>query len=301
MIGIDLGSNTLRVVKIDDSTRQKVAVFEAIVGTAREMGDEKRVTPEAMKRVCDAISEAQKRIDFHDTIYAVTTQAVRMATNQTDVINQIYHRTGIEFHVISGEEEAQLTLDGVVHRLSLLEKKSDKFYLIDIGGGSTEIVVWDGEKSHSKSFPVGIVTAEERVGVIEEGCVDDICSSLISYIDELVNTYGILDVISTAGTATTIAALKEGMNYQTYDGEKINGVIINLTDIDDVKVTLTQCSDVLRSTLVGIGREKLVGVGIEILTSLLTALKVDQCCVIDDGLREGAAYQALLKLELRKN
>jgi exopolyphosphatase/guanosine-5'-triphosphate,3'-diphosphate pyrophosphatase len=161
--------------------------------------------------------------------------------------------------------------------------------------------MWNENERLTKSFPVGIVTACEMIEGDEKGCGDEICLPLVNYINELVCEYGVMDVISTAGTATTIAALKEGMNYKTYDGEKINGVIINLTDIESVKATLLECSDALRSELVGVGREKLVSVGIEILTTLLKALKVDRCCVIDDGLREGAAYQGLFKLELRKN
>ena len=111
MIAIDLGSNTLRVLEYDCSTGKQIAAYEKVVKTADGLAHYGSINTEATRRVILAIQEAQKQIDFSSSVVrAVTTEAVRRAVNSEKVLSQIKHQTGVAFDIISGEEEARLTL-----------------------------------------------------------------------------------------------------------------------------------------------------------------------------------------------
>ena len=160
MIAIDLGSNTLRMVEYDGQTWGKT--FEKIVRTAQGLDQSGMIQDSTVEWIITAIEEAKTLLDFEgQTIVAVTTAAMRMAHNSHDVREAFLQRTGINFRVISGEEEAKLTLMAVQHRLNALGITSPSWALVDIGGGSTEIIVVNGENSEAKSLPFGIVTMSE--------------------------------------------------------------------------------------------------------------------------------------------
>ncbi|NPA29519.1 MAG: phosphatase, partial [Epsilonproteobacteria bacterium] len=91
------------------------------------------------------------------------------------------------------------------------------------------------------------------------------------------------------GTPTTVAALKLGMDYASYDPQKINGTRVSLQDLSAQKRRLLAADENERKRLVGVGREDLIETGIEIFEALMRAFGVEEAVVIDDGLREGAA------------
>ena len=102
MIAIDLGSNTLRVTKLDCESGKFVADFEKIVKTADMLKNTGVIHHEAVDRVIYAIKEAQEKIDFsNNEISAVTTEAIRQAANSEDVLLRIQKETGIAFKTVS--------------------------------------------------------------------------------------------------------------------------------------------------------------------------------------------------------
>ena len=169
MIAIDLGSNTLRVLEYDCETGRQISEYEKIVKTADGLAKHGVIGNEAILRVISAIKEAKEQIDFSSTVVkAVTTEAVRRAKNSDEVLLQIKQETDVVFEIISGEEEARLTLQAVKHRLLRLDHPSSSFALIDIGGGSTELIFHYEDETIIKSFPVGIVTIGQTYGNLEE-------------------------------------------------------------------------------------------------------------------------------------
>ena len=87
MIAIDLGSNTLRVLEYDCSTRTQISEYEKIVKTADGLAHYGRINNESVKRVISAIQESQVEIDFSSSVVkAVTTEAVRRAVNSDEVL-----------------------------------------------------------------------------------------------------------------------------------------------------------------------------------------------------------------------
>jgi len=260
VIAIDLGSNTLRVVQIDCKSMKIINEYEKTVKTADGLVQHGLINGKATTRVISAIKEAKEKIDFtSDTVKAVTTEAIRRAKNSDDVLLQIKKETGVAFKIISGEEEARLTLLAVKHRLAKLQYASDSFVLVDIGGGSTELIFHYDNEVISKSFPIGIVT--------------------------IAQSYETLNTIQKA------LPKEMGQTYATYDAKKINGTSLEMKELDFYLKKLLSLPFEEREIAVGTGRSNLIAAGILIFKQLYSIVEFDACVVIDDGLREGVALE----------
>jgi exopolyphosphatase/guanosine-5'-triphosphate,3'-diphosphate pyrophosphatase len=291
MIAIDLGSNTLRVLAYDCQSKQTLYVYEKVVKTADGLADSGLISNAALLRVIDAIDEAKSQIDFSlHAIRAVTTEAVRSASNADEILRQILVMTGVSFEIISGEKEAALTLLAVENRLSLLHLPSDDFVLVDIGGGSTEVIFYKQKQRVSRSFPVGIVTIAQRYKTLETigNALAFEMHDMALFIEEV---YAIQSkpkaFVATAGTPTTVAAMKHGLNYENYDADVINGTTLEKEVLHFYLQKLLALPFKEREIAVGTGRSDLVAAGILIYKYLYTLLGFRECVVIDDGLREG--------------
>ncbi|SFZ97545.1 Exopolyphosphatase [hydrothermal vent metagenome] len=298
MISIDLGSNTLRVTKLDCQSGKFIADFEKIVKTADMLRRTGVIHHEAVDRVIYAIKEAQKEIDFsNNEVKAVTTEALRSASNSSDVLERIKKETGVAFEIISGDEEARLTLLAVKNRLAKLQYVSKSFVLVDIGGGSTELIFNFEDKVISKSFPIGIVTISQKYKNLEDiqsalslEMLDMQKFSSQVYAEEgKVNSF-----IATAGTPTTVAAMKLGQNYACYSASKVNGTSVFKNELDIYLKKLLSLPFEERELKVGVGRSDLIAAGILIYKHVFSILEFESCIVIDDGLREGLALDGCL-------
>jgi exopolyphosphatase/guanosine-5'-triphosphate,3'-diphosphate pyrophosphatase len=293
MVAIDLGSNTLRVLEYDCRNETYIAEFEKIVKTADGLAEYGYINNKSIDRVISAIKEAQTKIDFSSkVIKAVTTEALRIASNSDEVLKQIKKETGIEFTVITGEEEARLTLLAVKHRLAKLKYASDSFVLVDIGGGSTELIFCYGNETISKSFPIGIVTIAQTYKTLEtiKNILPEMMFEMQMFCAEVYATKGkVNSFVATAGTPTTVAAMKLGQTYETYNASKINGTSLQINDLDFYLKKLLSMPFEEREITVGTGRSDLIAAGILIYKQLYILLEFENCIVIDDGLREGIA------------
>ena len=296
MIAIDLGSNSLRVLEYDCATGEQTFTYEKVVKTADGLAKFGTINDDAVARVIAAINVAKETIDFRaQPIKAVTTEAVRRASNSDTVLEQIKKATDVTFEIISGDEEARLTLLAVQHRLSKLQYASDTFVLVDIGGGSTELIFHYGDETVSKSFPVGIVTIAqtyESLENIEKALPKEMMEMQMFCAQMYATKAKVNSFVATAGTPTTVAAMKLGFNYESYDASKINGTSLQKEELDFYLKKLLSMPFEEREIAVGTGRSDLIAAGILIYKQLYTLLEFDSCVVIDDGLREGVALDS---------
>lgn len=296
MIAIDLGSNTLRVLEYECSTGEQLCEYEKVVKTADGLAQHGTISEEATARVISAIKEAQESMDFTASkVKAVTTEALRRAENAEEVLSRIERETGVAFEIISGDTEARLTLLGVKDRLSKLQYASDTFVLIDIGGGSTELIFHYPDEMISKSFPVGIVTIAQTYKSLEkiEHALPEAMLEMQMFCAEVYATKGkVHSFVATSGTPTTVSAMKLGQTYATYDASKINGTSLQVAELDFYLKKLLTLPFEEREIAVGTGRSDLIAAGILIYKYLYRLLEFETCVVIDDGLREGLALEA---------
>jgi len=293
VVAIDLGSNTLRVLEYDCIHDKETATYEKVVKTADMLEQTGVIHHEAVDRVIYAIKEAKEKIDFSgQPVKAVTTEALRRAKNADEVLKRIELETGVAFEVIDGHEEARLTLLAVRHRLMKLRFGAHSFVLVDIGGASTELIFVYGKKVFARSFSLGIVTIAQKyreLSRIREALSEEMFE-MQKFIAEIYATKGKPEsFVATAGTPTTVAALKLGMDYESYDPAKVNGTSLRLDELPSYLDALLALPFAQREIRVGTGRSDLVAAGILIYHRLFELLEFEQGIVIDDGLREGVA------------
>ena len=295
MIAIDLGSNTLRVIQLDCEKSQYICEYEKIVKTADGLADTGIVSDAAVERVIAAILEAKTKIEFDKhRLKAVTTEAVRKATNAKEVLEKIKQETGVDFEIISGDEEARLTLLAVKHRLAQLHYASKNFVAVDIGGGSTELIFHYEDEVIARSFPIGIVTVAQTYKTLEniQKSLPDAMLSMEKFCAEIFATKGhISSLVATSGTPTSVAAMKLGQTYATYDASKINGTTLTVDELDFYLEKLLAMPFEKREETCGTGRSDLIAAGILIFKYLFKILECEKCIVVDDGLREGVALE----------
>lgn len=293
MIAIDLGSNSFRCIEYDCQTKQFNRSFERIVKTADKMHETGLISDDAVTRVINAIKEADKVLDLTvQDVKAVTTQAMRMASNTDDVMSKIKEQSGVDFEIINTDDEAYYTLIAVEARLKALKIESHHFALIDVGGGSSEIIFYKDGQMQSKSFPIGIVTTAQICDRHEDidSYLEEQFKDVVTFIDDYyAKEARPTAFIATAGTPTTMAAYLLGMNYQNYDVDKINGYRLSLDSTQQALDGLMALSEEKRAEIVGVGRESLILAGIVVVQKLYDVLGFDEAVVIDDGVREGVA------------
>jgi len=161
---LDLGTNTFNLL-IAEKGKTGTPVFIYSKELPVELGKggihKAHITDEATERAINALLMHNKTIAEHKIkdIYAFATSAVRGADNKKEFTEKIKKRTGIEIHILSGEEEAQWIYEGVKYA-SVLGKQVS--LIMDIGGGSTEFIIANSEKIFwKKSYQLGVTRLYE--------------------------------------------------------------------------------------------------------------------------------------------
>ena len=292
IVTIDLGSNSFRVLKYDCENLKIISEYNEVVGMADGLVDTGLISKEAIQRVIVAISHSVEVIKYNpqDAI-CVTTAAMRNASNSKEILEYLSQEAKTNFSIIDGKEEARLTLLAVKYALKREKINSDKFVLLDIGGGSTEIIINTKNSYKSHSFDFGIVTLTQRF-LNHNDLKNDLENKKLEiklFLDSLNIDFKDYSFVATAGTPTTIAAIKLGQDFFSYDRNIVNGTIVNLED-------MTNCLNIFKNSskedivkLVGRGRVDFIEVGIYIYKMIFEVLEKDESIVLDDGLREGVA------------
>jgi exopolyphosphatase/guanosine-5'-triphosphate,3'-diphosphate pyrophosphatase len=289
MVAIDLGSNTIRMIEYDCDKKEVLNSFEKIVKTADKLVDSGVISDETIDRIVKAIEEAKEKLNFTDVV-AVTTEALRQAKNKDEVLKIVKEKTGVEFKIISPEEEAYYTTIATEEVIAKRYRYKNMF-LVDIGGGSTELILKNKKELISESFQIGIVTISQKyksIEALEYGIKKDV-KPFKDFINFIKASYMPDIFVASSGTPTTIAALKIGLDYETYDPQKVNGVVLEIKDLDFWLNELLKMERSKREKLVGVGRGDLIVSGIMIFKEIFLMSGFDKCIVSDNGVREGVA------------
>ncbi len=294
---IDLGSNSFRVVTYDFNTKTILNEFHEVVGMADGLVETGKISQEAQQRVIQAIKTASLRLNFNPSkAICVTTAAMRYASNNQEVLKNFQEKTGANFQIIAPQEEARLTLLAIKYALKREEQMSEKFIVLDIGRGSTEIIVNTYDTFIAQSFPFGIVTLTQKyndINTTKEALVA-LKNEIHSFIDSLPFDLSEHIFIATAGTPTTVAAVKLGLDAYAYDKNLVNGTEVTKEDLNKALELFKSKPLEELTKLVGKGRVEFIEVGILIYESIFDKKKKKKSIVFDDGLREGVAINSFL-------
>lgn len=156
---IDTGSNAIRlaIAKPKNSGFEVLYKMRESLRLGGEVFGDGKISPALLDQLVAAFKKFKKISDEYgsDSIHAIGTSALRDAKNQKEVVKRIHEESGILIDVISGDRESELVFKAICFEKDI---KKDNALLIDIGGGSVELVaVQQGEKLKGKSFQIGTV------------------------------------------------------------------------------------------------------------------------------------------------
>ena len=322
---LDLGTNSCRmlIAQPRGSQFQVVDSFSKTVQLGVGLEASGRLGRASMGRTIQALRICQKKIEKHGVkrMRLVATEACRRAKNARDFIRQVRRETGLALEIIAPEEEARLA---VISCAPLVSKATEQLLVVDIGGGSTELV-WidlsavDPEERprsimrlhagfHAQgegdarvvdwiSVPLGVATLKDQFADVDD---DAARFALMSWFFEenlaAFSPYNSaqprdgFQIIGTSGTVTTVAASFLGL--RRYDRAKVDGLVMTSDQIDHVIREYLSLGPEGRRSDPRIGRDRhtLIMSGAAILQALMRVWPTDKLSVADRGLREGLLY-----------
>jgi exopolyphosphatase / guanosine-5'-triphosphate,3'-diphosphate pyrophosphatase len=303
LASIDLGTNTVRllVVEVDAAGRWHVVeqdqeitrLGEGLAASGR-LGE----TPMARTGAVVARYVARARQAGAAEPRIIATSAVREATNGAEYATALERTTGAPVRVVSGEDEARLTVLAIVRGLG---RERGPLLAFDIGGGSTEYVLaHDGRVQIAVSLRLGVVALAERypfLGSVDWPCYHELEAAVRGrLLDELppaIRRTGLGEIIGTAGTVTTLAALDLGL--ERYDSARVHGHRLSRAVIETLRDRLGALSVAERAALPCLepGRADLIVPGLAIVLATLDATGAEAVVASDWGLREGIMAEAV--------
>lgn len=287
---IDVGSNTIRML-LGDCRKGTIiphSTHREIVRLSGNFSVQTGLAETAMHRALTTLKSYQSIISSQDVsrVRVVGTAVLRRAENRQAFIDKVLSATGLEIEVIAGAEEARLTTKGVLSGVDPVPES----IIIDIGGGSTELVcLIDGHIRFQESYPLGVVRLCEEYFSDSER--QQHIEAVFARFTESLDTLGLANrqyqLIGTAGTITTLAAIH--LQLKKYAAKLINNHELSADWLRELQQSLKLISVPEREALTGMepGRGDLILPGLQILLTLIQQLQFSGVKVADSGLLEG--------------
>ncbi len=324
---LDLGTNSCRMLIAQPKGGQFVVVdsFSKSVQLGAGLEATGRLSRASIRRTMQALHICRKKLQSHKVkrMRLIATEACRRAANAAEFHQQAKRETGLTLEIIKPEEEARLA---VISCAPLVSKRTDQLLVVDIGGGSTELVWIDISKVPKEdransimrlhtgfqaarsnlanaqvvdwiSVPLGVATLREMFDDVED---DAARFALMScHFEESLADFSPFEkeqakegfqIVGTSGTVTTVAASHLGL--KRYDRNKVDGLTMTSGQIDAVVREYLALGPEGRRNDPRIGRDRqaLIMSGAAILQALLRIWPTDRLSVADRGLREGLLY-----------
>ncbi len=324
---LDLGTNSCRMLIAQPKGSQFHVVdsFSKSVQLGHGLESTGKLSRASMNRTINAIRICRQKLDRHGVknMRLVATEACRRARNGENFVAQVRRETGLTLEIIKNEEEARLA---VISCAPLVSTTTEQLLVVDIGGGSTELVWIDlthvpprerpraimrlhaGFKSDPGPFaaakvvdwisvPLGVATLRDQFADVDD---DAARFALMSwFFEENLEDFSPyaaaqardgFQIVGTSGTVTTVAASYLGL--KRYDRTKVDGLRMTTDQIDEVIQTYLSLGPVGRRNdpRIGKDRQALIMSGAAILQTLMRLWPTDRLSVADRGLREGLLY-----------
>ncbi|MEJ2694772.1 MAG: exopolyphosphatase [Candidatus Thiodiazotropha sp.] len=292
---IDLGSNSfhLIVVKVNDGHLQVIDRLRETVRLGEGLTHDKRLDPVVAERALACLKRFSQRLRPlpRENIRAVGTNTLRQIHPADNFIDQAEKALNHPIDIIAGREEARLVSLGVAHGLAAGEALR---LVVDIGGGSTELIIGQGFTPHQReSLFMGCVSISRRFfgdGRIDEQSMREAelaCALLIRPVRKLFSEGGWREAIGSSGTIKSIRNLviEQGWSESGITRESLETLASHLIEVGHID----------RLTLKGLPEERkpvFVG-GVAVLLAVFRYIGIQKMQVSDEALREGLIYDMI--------
>jgi exopolyphosphatase / guanosine-5'-triphosphate,3'-diphosphate pyrophosphatase len=296
---IDCGTNSIRllVTDISDDAASELVREMRIVRLGQGVDATGRLADEAINRTLQATREYAELITMlgAERVRFCATSAVRDAANAGDFATAVESILGVRPQVLTGKEEALASFVGATRGL-----EPSRTLVVDIGGGSTELVVGEGsDVEWSTSLDVGSVRLTERFLPSDPPPVAEVTGAM-NHLDSVLapavaDLDSVTSIVGVAGTVTTVAA--HALDLPSYDRDAIHGAHIPFDEIRSACLSLVQMSVADRRALPFMhpGRADVIGGGALVLDRVLEQLPLDTDSVLisEHDILDGIAWGAV--------
>lgn len=298
---IDIGTNSTRllVANVDGANVEELARRSTVTRLGAGVDLSGALSVESVERVCAAVEDyisVYKDLGV-DAVKAIATSAVRDASNGTAFVAELRERFDLHAEVIDGAHEARLTYVGA----TVSSPPDEPTLVVDIGGGSTELVIGRGEKvSFFSSLQAGVVRHTERHLVSDPPNTPQL-EALAADIRQMIDVatenarpedLRVSKAIGVAGTPTSLAAIDQEL--EPYDPEKVHGYELQLPTIQRCLSQLAGLATPERAEIPGLhpDRAPTIVAGTIILIEVMRAFDLDRITVSEHDILYGAALEA---------
>jgi exopolyphosphatase/guanosine-5'-triphosphate,3'-diphosphate pyrophosphatase len=298
---VDIGTNSTRLLIGDVENGRMKEEFVRKTNVTRlgaGVDADGRLAQESMDRVYKTLDAYKALIDEHHSnkAVAVLTSAVRDAANGREFAQTVEDRYGLEPHVLTGDDEARLTFRGATS-----DRDPDDLtptLVVDIGGGSTELVIGAGtEISFHVSTQAGVVRQTERhlhhdppTEVEQRALADDVAAILDVAVPEKERAAA-QHLIGVAGTATSLAAIAQDL--EPYDPTKVHRYVMDRAECERILHRLAAMPLEERRHVAGLdpARAPTIVAGVLILLEVLKLVGLERLEISENDILRGAALE----------
>jgi exopolyphosphatase / guanosine-5'-triphosphate,3'-diphosphate pyrophosphatase len=296
---IDAGTNSTRLLVADvrGASVEEVERRTTVTQLGRGVDVSGQLSSDGVERVCETVASyvaVQEELGA-EVVRTIATSAVRDASNGDAFVAELRERFALSPEVLDGNAEARLTYRGATAG----RPPAEATLIVDIGGGSTELVVGTGaEISFSTSLQVGVVRQSERripsdpPSAVEldslAGEIESVLDAAIAKRPEAHANIG----IGVAGTPTSLAAIDLGLD--PYDPERVHGHELSLPGVQRMLARLATVPLAERAAIPGLhsDRAPTIVAGVVILIEVMRAFGLEQITVSEHDILHGAAIEA---------
>ncbi len=275
---IDLGTNSTRLLVADvvDGRVTEVARALQITRLGEGVDERRRLLPVPIARARNALTEYRRDAERlgAERALLIATSAVRDAENGEAFLGEIEWSYGFATQLLSGDEEAELTLRGVTSGRAL----DPGTLVVDIGGGSTELI----QSGWHASLDIGSVRLTERFG--------EDADAVGAYVAELLPDPDVSGALGVAGTITTLAAVDLG----EYDRARVHGYRLGAATVEAQVEQLAALPLEERRRVPGLEPERapVIVAGAAILREIMRRYGLEEIEVSEHDILDGAALAA---------
>jgi exopolyphosphatase/guanosine-5'-triphosphate,3'-diphosphate pyrophosphatase len=295
---VDIGSNSTRllIAEVEDHHVTELVRRSQVTRLGAGVDADGRLREDAMQRVFETLDRYRAEIDQHgcERAVAVLTSAVRDSANGRQFAEEVQTRYSLEPRVLTGDEEAQLTFLGATNERSSSDRTPT--LVLDIGGGSTELVIGCGRNVvFHVSTQAGVVRQTERHlhhDPPEPGELAELAEDVRGILAAAVPAErrdSVRQGIAVAGTATSLAAIAQDLD--PYDPEKVHGYMLSAGECDRILDRLSKMTLEQRRHVAGLhpDRAPTIVAGIVIFREVLSLFGLDQIEISEHDILRGAA------------
>jgi exopolyphosphatase/guanosine-5'-triphosphate,3'-diphosphate pyrophosphatase len=300
---VDIGSNSCRLFVVDHDGRELVRRTDT-TRLAQGLTDGGALQPDALERTIAQLRGYREVLDTHDVarLRVVTTAVARRAdeASRTTFLDAVEAVLGVRPDVLTGPEEGRLAYLGAT---SGLPTPSSRTLVVDIGGGSTELIAGTGDEVVAvASLPLGCVSLTERELHHDPPRPDELTNAIGAVQDEIEQAVIVQPalvpfdrVIGVAGTLVTVAMVEMGLPQ--FRRDSVHGFTLTRAAAEDVFRTLATESFDDRVHNPGLARSRadvIVG-GCCIVVGLMRTLRLDEITISVSDLLDGALASVPLR------